>query len=127
MKTRNKRQMSKNNSESQFGERMSVEEFLSKTGSKNLDVYPRTDKPGYYYFATEKTLGYVPQELGNKIDYINKHRAEIEAKESRGEKLKDNEKLGSLFISEVKTPGYDEPMFMLCESKRESLLHFSLD
>ena len=92
---------------SQFGERMSVEEFLSKTGSKNLDVYPRADKPGYYYFATEKTLGYVPQELGKKIE--------------------NNEDLGRLFITEVTTEGYDEPMFMLCESKRETLLHFSLD
>lgn len=92
---------------SQFGERMSVEEFLSKTGSKNLDVYPRADKPGYYYFATEKTLGYVPQELGKKIE--------------------NKEDLGRLFITEVTTEGYDEPMFMLCESKRETLLHFSLD
>ena len=107
MKTRNQKQVSKNNSESQFGERMSVEEFLSKTGSNNLDVYPRTDKPGYYYFATEKTLGYVPQELGKKIE--------------------DGEEHGRLFITEVTTEGYDEPMFMLCESKRESLLHFSLD
>ena len=106
---------------------MSVEEFLSKTGSKNLDVYPRTDKPGYYYFATEKTLGYVPQELGKKIDYISKHKAEIEAKEAKGEELKDNEKLGSFFITKVTTPGYDEPMFMLGESKSETLLHFSLD
>ena len=86
---------------------MSVEEFLSKTGSKNLDVYSRTDKPGYYYFATEKTLGYVPQELGKKIE--------------------DGEAHGRLFITEVTTDGYAEPMFMLCESKRESLLHFSLD
>ena len=92
---------------SQFGERMSVEQFLSDTGSKNLDVYPRADKPGYYYFATEKTLGYVPQELGKKIE--------------------NGEELGRLFITEVTTEGYDEPMFMLCESKRESLLHFSLD
>lgn len=113
--------------ESQFGERMSVEEFLTETKSKNLDVYPRADKPGYYYFATEKTLGYVPQELGKKIDYINEHSADIKAKEARGEELKDSEKLGSLFITKVTTPGYDEPMFMLCESKRESLLHFSLD
>ena len=86
---------------------MSVEEFLYKTGSKNLDVYPRTDKPGYYYFATEKTLGYVPQELGKKIE--------------------NNEEHGRLFITEVTTDGYAEPMFMLCESKRETLLHFSLD
>ena len=92
---------------SQFGERMSVEEFLSKTGSKNLDVYPRADKPGYYYFATEKTLGYVPQELGKKLE--------------------DGKEHGRLFITEVTTEGYDEPMFMLCESKRETLLHFSLD
>ena len=92
---------------SQFGERMSVEEFLSKTGSKNLDVYPRADKPGYYYFATEKTLGYVPQALGEKIENEEEH--------------------GRLFITEVTTEGYDEPMFMLCESKRETLLHFSLD
>ena len=96
-----------NQNESQFGERMSVEEFLSKTGSKNLDVYPRADKPGYYYFATEKTLGYVPQELGKKLEDGGEH--------------------GRLFITEVTTEGYDEPMFMLCESKRESLLHFSLD
>ena len=116
-----------NQNESQFGERMSVEKFLSDTKSKNLDVYPRADKPGYYYFATEKVLGYVPQELGKKIDYINQHRAEIKAKEAKGEELKDSEKLGSLFITEVTTPGYEEPMFMLCESKRESLLHFSLD
>ena len=94
-------------SKSQFGERMSVEDFLSKTGSKNLDVYPRADKAGYYYFATEKTLGYVPQELGKKIENGEEH--------------------GRLFITEVKTDGHDEPMFMLCESKKESLLHFSLD
>ena len=112
---------------SQFGERMSVEEFLSKTGSKNLDVYPRADKPGYYYLATEKVLGYVPKALGEKIDYISKHKAEIEAKKAKGEKLSDIEKMGRLFITEVTTEGYDEPMFMLCESKRESLLHFSLD
>ena len=102
-----KKQVSKNDSEAEFGERMSVEEFLSKTGSKNLDVYPRADKPGYYYFATEKTLGYVPQELGKKLE--------------------DGEEHGRLFITEVTTEGYDEPMFMLCESKRESILHFSLD
>ena len=107
METTNQNQMSENNSKSQFGKRMSVEQFLSDTGSRNLDVYPRADKEGYYYFATEKTLGYVPRELGKKIE--------------------DGEKLGSLFITEVKTPGYDEPMFMLCESKRESMLHFSLD
>ena len=91
----------------QFGERMSVEEFLTKTGSKNLDVYPRADKPGYYYFTTEKTLGYVPQELGQKLENGEEH--------------------GKLFVTEVTTEGYDEPMFMLCEHKRESLLHFSLD
>ena len=107
METTNQNQMSENNSKSQFGERMSVEQFLSKTGSKNLDVYPRADKPGYYYFATEKTLGYVPQELGKKLE--------------------DGEEHGRLFITEVTTEGYDEPMFMLCESKRETLLHFSLD
>ena len=116
-----------NQNERQFGERMSVEEFLQDTRSKNLDVYPRADKPGYYYFATEKTLGYVPQELGKKIDYINKHKAEIKEKREKGEELSDNEKMGRLFITKVTTPGYDEPMFMLCESKRESILHFSLD
>lgn len=127
METTNQNQMSENNSKSEFGERMSVEKFLSDTKSKNLDVYPRADKPGYYYFSTENTLGYVPQELGKKIDYINNHRAEIKAKEAKGEELKDSEKLGRLFITKVKTPGYEEPMFMLCESKRESILHFSLD
>ena len=113
--------------ESQFGERMSVEKFLSDTGSRNLDVWPRTDKPGYYYFSTERTLGYVPKSLGEKIDYINAHKAEIEAKKAKGEKLNDNERMGSLFITKVTTPGYDEPMFMLCERKGESMLHFSLD
>ena len=127
METTNQNQMSENNSKSQFGERMSVEKFLSDTGSKNLDVYPRADKEGYYYFATEKTLGYVPRELGNKIDYIRKHQAEIEAKEAKGEKLSDNEKLGRFFITKVTTPGYDEPMFMLCESKRTGILSFTLD
>ena len=107
METTNQNQMSENNSKSEFGKRMSVEQFLSDTGSKNLDVYPRADKPGYYYFATEKTLGYVPQELGKKLE--------------------DGEEHGRLFITEVTTEGYDEPMFMLCESKRETLLHFSLD
>ena len=92
---------------SKFGERMSVEKFMKVTGSENFDVFPREDKPGYYYFATEKTLGYVPQELGKKIE--------------------NDEEYGRLFITEVTTEGYDEPMFMLCESKRESLLHFSLD
>ena len=92
---------------SQFGERMSVEKFLKDTGSENLDVFPREDKPGYYYFATEKVLGYVPQALGKKIE--------------------NGEEYGRLFITKVTTPGYDEPMFMLCESKREALLHFSLD
>lgn len=94
-------------SETEFGERMSVEQFLERTQSKNLDVYPRADKPGYYYFSTERTLGYVPKELGRKIE--------------------NKEKLNDLFITEVRTPGYQEPMFMLCESKRESLLHFTLD
>ena len=69
----------------------------------------------------------MPKALGEKIDYISKHKAEIEAKKAKGEKLSDIEKMGRLFITKVTTPGYDEPMFMLCESKRESLLHFSLD
>ena len=113
--------------EAQFGKRMSIEQFLKDTRSKNLDVYPRADKPGYYYFSTEHDLGYVPQALGNKIDYINKHKAEIEAKKAKGEELSDDEKLGRLFITEVTTPDHEEPMFMLCESKRESMLSFTLD
>lgn len=116
-----------NQSEATFGERMSIEQFLESQGCKQFDVYPRTDKPGYYYFATEKSLGYVPQALGKKIDYINEHRAEIEAKKARGEELSDEEKLGRLFITEVTTPDQAEPMFMLCESKRESVFSFSLD
>lgn len=95
------------NSETTFGRRMSVEEFLKETGAKNLDIYPRKDKVGYYYFATEHTLGYVPQELGAKIE--------------------SGEKIGSLFVTSVTTEGFTEPMYMLCESKRESLLHFSID
>lgn len=110
--------------ETNFGERMSVEQFLEMTGSRNFDVYPRVDSTGnpicgkdengqtdpakpLFYFATEKVLGYVPSALGQK--------------------LQNGEKHGTLFITEVTTPGYAEPMFMLCESKRESLLHFSLD
>lgn len=116
-----------NQNESQFGQRMSIEQFLIKTGGRNLDVYPRADKPGYYYFSSENVLGYVPQELGKKIDYINEHKTEIEAKRAKGEELSDDEKLGRLFITEVTTPGFTEPMFMLCESKRESILSFSLD
>ena len=116
-----------NQNESQFGERMSVEQFLESTRSKNLDVYPRADKPGYYYFSTERNLGYVPQELGKKIDYINKHKAEIAEKRAKGEELSNNEKLGRLFITKVTTEGHDEPMFMLCESKMESILSFTLD
>ena len=105
MATRKSAQATK--SQAEFGERMSIEEFLKDTGAKSFDVYPRKDKKGYYYFATEKTLGYVPKELGAKIENGGKY--------------------GRLFIAKAKTPGYDEPMFMLCESKRESLLHFSLD
>lgn len=96
-----------NESTSQFGTRMSVEEFLQKTGAHNLDVYPRQDKAGYYYFATEKMLGYVSQELGAKLENGQEH--------------------GRLFITEVTTPGYAEPMYMLCESKREAVYSFSLD
>lgn len=96
-----------NQNESQFGQRMSVEEFLQKTGARNLDVYPRADKAGYYYFATENMLGYVPQELGAKLENGQEH--------------------GRLFITEVTTPGYAEPMYMLCESKREAVYSFSLD
>lgn len=112
---------------SQFGERMSIEEFLEKDKSKNFDVYPRLNEDGsrkttfnektgkdepLYYFATDHTLGYVPKELGAKLEAQN-----------NGEEVS----IGSLFITEVTTDGYKEPMFMLCESKRESLLHFSLD
>ena len=95
------------NQETEFGERMSVEQFLERTRSKNLDVYPRANKPGYYYFATESTLGYVPRELGKKLE--------------------EGKKINDLFVTEVRTPGYQEPMYMLCESRRESLLHFSVD
>lgn len=109
--------------ESQFGERMSVEQFLAKTNAKTIKVYPRVDKSGnpiyghtdgvedmtkpLYYFATENMLGYVPSALGQK--------------------MANGEELGDLFISEVQTPGYAEPMFMLCESKREAVWGFSLD
>lgn len=109
--------------ESQFGERMSVEQFLAKTNAKTIRVYPRVDKNGnpiyghtdgiedkskpLYYFATENMLGYVPSALGQK--------------------MANGEELGNLFISEVQTPGYAEPMFMLCESKREAVWGFNLD
>lgn len=116
-----------NESASQFGERMSIEQFLARTRSSNLDVYPRQDKPGYYYFSSENALGYVPKALGEKIDYINEHKTEIAEKRAKGEELDENEVLGRLFITEVTTEGHNEPMFMLCESKRESILHFSLD
>ena len=116
-----------NQNKSQFGERMSVEQFLERTRSRNFDVYPRADKPGYYYFSTERAIGYVPKELGKKIDYINEHKAEIEEKQAKGEALSDDEKLGRLFITEVTTPDHTEPMFMLCVSKSESLYHYSMD
>ena len=93
--------------ENKFGERMSVEEFLARTGAKNFDVDQRVDKPGYYYFATERNLGYVPRELGKKIE--------------------NGEEPGKLFITSIVTEGYNEPMYMLCESRRSSLLHFSLE
>lgn len=109
--------------ESQFGERMSVEQFLAKTNAKTIRVYPRKDKDGntiyghtdgvedkskpLYYFATENMLGYVPSALGQK--------------------MANGEELGDLFISKVQTPGYGEPMFMLCESKREAVWRFNLD
>lgn len=112
-----------NQNNSQFGERMSVEQFLSRTNAKTIKVYPRVDEKGnpiyghtdgvedktkpLYYFATENMLGYVPSALGQKM--------------AKGEGL------GDLFISEVQTPGYAEPMFMLCESKREAVWGFSLD
>ena len=92
---------------SQFGEKMSVEEFLKSQGAKSLEVFPRADKPGYFYFATEKGLGYVPQELGKKLE--------------------NGEKTGRLFITAVQTEGHEEPMFMLCETKRESLLTVTVD
>lgn len=113
----------KNQNNSQFGERLSVEQFLSKTNAKTIKVYPRKDKDGnpiygktdgvedsskpLYYFATETTLGYVPTALGQK--------------------MASGETLGDLFISEVQTPGYEEPMFMLCESKREAVWSFNMD
>lgn len=90
-----------------FGERMSVEQFMASQGAKSFNVYERTDKPGYFYFATEKGLGYVPQELGNK--------------------LMNGEKPGNMFITSVITEGHDEPMFMLCESKRDSVFSITLD
>nr|DAG83968.1 MAG TPA: hypothetical protein [Caudoviricetes sp.] len=93
--------------EATFGERMSVEEFLKSQEAKSLEVFPRADKPGYFYFATEKGLGYVPQELGKKLE--------------------NGEKTGRLFITAVQTEGYEEPMFMLCETKRESLLTITVD
>lgn len=93
---------------SNFGEeRMSVEKFMASQGAKNFDVYERKDKPGYFYFATERGLGYVPQELGKK--------------------LAAGEETGSLFITSVQTEGHDEPMFMLCESKRTSVFHINVD
>lgn len=107
MGTKVTRRQAAKQSESTFGERMSIEQFLESQGCKQFDVYPRTDKPGYYYFATERGLGYVPQELGAKLENGEEH--------------------GRLFITEVTTEGYDEPMFMLCESKRESVFSFSLD
>ena len=50
---------------------MSVEQFMASQGAKSFNVYERKDKPGYFYFATEKGLGYVPQELGNKLNDLS--------------------------------------------------------
>lgn len=118
-----------------FGERMSVEQFIEKTEGRYLEIHPRikkkdgkpvldpkTGKPerlyGHtdgvedktkplFYFETANMLGYVPSELGQKME--------------------KGETLGKLFITEVTTDGYEKPMYMLCESKRETIWKFSLD
>jgi hypothetical protein len=120
----------------EFGERMSVEQFVEKTQGKYFKVYPRTKtdengkqvidpatkKPArvyghtdgvedkskpLYYFATANMLGYVPSALGQKME--------------------NKEPLGELFITEAVTEGYETPMYMLCESKRETVWELNFD
>lgn len=115
--------------EATFGERMSVEQFMESHNCKQFNVYPRM-KDGkqmvseegnpLFYFAAGNTLGYVPSALGGKM-------AKLKELEEKGEEPTREQKLGDLFITTVVTPGYSEPMFMLCESKRESVYSFSLD
>lgn len=99
-----------------FGARMTVEQYLNKEHAgnkhKRFDYAERSDKPGTYYFRASSingdtgeekvTMGYVPHELGAK--------------------LMNDEKVDNLFITTVLTEGYDEPMFMLCESRMKTLL-----
>lgn len=97
-------------------ERLSVEEFLKKVGAESADIYPRREQDGspkrgekgqpLFCLVTDNgQFAYVPSELGQK--------------------LKDGEKVNKLFMTQVTTPGHDEPMWMLCESK--SLAHFTVD
>lgn len=93
--------------ESKFGAQMTPEEFLKSKGATSFQVFPRKgDHAGYYYFRTNNNVvGYVPQELGNKLTSTGEH--------------------GTLFFTEVTTDGYTEPMLMLCE-KAEAVFTFSL-
>lgn len=118
-----------NQNNSQFGERMSIEQFMEAQKCKQFNVYPRmkdgkqiTSEEGHplFYFAAGKTLGYVPSALGSKL-------AKLKELQEKGETPTKEQQLGDLFITTVTTPGYNEPMFMLCESRRESVFTFSLD
>lgn len=103
--------------ESKFStERISVEEWLQRLGAKFADVYQRRDKDGntllgssgkpLFTLVTDKgQFAYVPSELGTK--------------------LANKEHTGRLFMTQVTTPGYREPMWMLCESK--GVAHFTVD
>lgn len=99
--------------------RISVEEWLAlpEINGKYADVYPRRDqKTGeplknekgqqLYTLASDNgKFAYVPHELGDK--------------------LTSNQKVGNMFMTKVTTPGYAEPMWMLCESR--SVAHFTRD
>lgn len=90
-----------------FGTRMTIEQFLNQVGAQNAKVYPRKNKPGYYCMATDNNvLAYVPKDLGQKLENGEEH--------------------NDLFMSEVWTPGYEEPMWMLCEESNKAVATFSL-
>lgn len=94
---------------SEFGKQWTPEEFLKDKGAKSFEVFPRKgEHAGYFYFRTDnEVVGYVPQDLGEKLTTTGKPD-------------------GQLFFTEVTTDGYDEPMLMLCE-KTKAVFKFSLD
>ena len=107
--------MAQEKQSSQFGERMSVEQFVEKTRGKYFKVFPRT--------KTDENGKQVIDPATKKPARVYGHTDGVEDKQ----KMENKEPLGELFITEATTEGYKTPMYMLCESKREAIWEFSLD